>query len=211
MLKVPLTLVLTLLIGVSTAQAATLVDFTGATTGGWATGSAIITLAPDSLSFTGTLSNTSPFDAQLTAFGFDLGSGNLDGFTGSPDPITSSTGVLFNFNDGDLGNVPAGFDAVELDFGYLTGSNFSGGDPHDALAPGSSLTFTVSGAFAGFTEAEIAAGLLARFQRVGPNGEGSDVGSVTQTAVPEPASMLLVGGGLAYLARRRMRREPVKV
>ena len=72
MLKVPLTLVLTFLIGVSTAQAATLVDFTGATTGGWATGSAIITLAPDSLSFTGTLSNTSPFDAQLTAFGFDL-------------------------------------------------------------------------------------------------------------------------------------------
>jgi hypothetical protein len=209
MLKASLSLALTLVIGVSTAQAATLVDFSGVNNGSWATGTAIITLSPDSLSFTGTLTNTSPFDARITGFGFDLAAGNLSGFTGSPDPITSPTGVMFDFEDGNLGNVPAGFNSVELDFGYLTGNNFNGGDPQQGLAPSGTLSFTISGAFAGFTEAEIAAGLLTRFQRVGPNGEGSDVGSIT--AVPEPASMLLFGSGLAWLARRRMRRQPVVV
>ena len=209
MLKVSLPLVLTLLIGASTAQAATMVDFVGATNGEWATASAVITLNPDSLSFTGTLTNTSPYDAHITAFGFDIGDGNLNGYEGSPDPIIIPLSVNFEFSDEDLGNLPAGFNAIELDFGYLTGNNFTGGNVRDGLDYNETVSFVISGDFAGLTEAEIAAGMLVRFQRVGPNGEGSDLG-VTNTAVPEPASMLLVGGGLMYLARRKMRREPVK-
>ena len=37
------------------------------------------------------------------------------------------------------------------------------------------LNFMVSGSFAGLTEQEIASALVLRFQRVGPNGELSDV------------------------------------
>ena len=120
---------------------------------------------------------------------------------GSPDPLA----VWFNFDDGDLGNVPAGFNSVDLDFGYITGTNFAGGDPNEGLISGQSLNFMISGDFTGFTEAQIAAGVLARFQRVGENGQGSDVASVGQTVVPEPASMVLLGTGLVYLARRKLR------
>ena len=69
----------------------------------------------------------------------------------------------------------------------------------------------ISGAFSGLTEAQIASGMFVRFQRVGPNGEGSDVavgngspGGVPTpfSTAPEPASMVLFGSGLALFARR---------
>ena len=199
MLRLSVAIVFTLTVGLSSAQAATIVDFTGASTGSLSTGSLSITLADDGLSFNGEISNTSPFDARLTGFGFELGPGNLNGFTGSPDPLAG-----FDFEDGDLGNISQ-FKGVELDFGYLTGNNFTGGSPNDGLVTGQSLNFMISGDFTGFTEAQIAAGVLARFQRVGLDGEGSDVASVGQTVVPEPASMVLLGTGLVYLARRKLR------
>ena len=85
--------------------------------------------------------------------------------------------MTFNFQDDDLGNV-AEFNSVELDFGYLTGPNFNGGSPNDGLDNFQTLSFTISGSFAGFTEEEIASGLYVRFQRVGPSGNLSDVASV---------------------------------
>ena len=133
--------ILALFLGVpATAHAATLVSFTGNTNGVLATGSASISLNAGGNVITGTLTNTSPNDARITGFAFDIGPGNLAGFTGSPNPITTPAGVNFSFEDGDLGTVPQ-FSAVELDFGYLTGANFSGGSPNDGLDNAQTLGF----------------------------------------------------------------------
>jgi hypothetical protein len=186
----------------SRADAATIVEFTGNTFGTQASGTFSITLSDDLTSFTGTLTNTSPNDARITAFGFDLAPGNLNGFSGSPNAITSPEGMAFNFADGNVGNVPQ-FNDAELDFAYLTGKNFNGGSPNAGLDNFQQLSFTISGDFAGMDASEIAAALFVRAQQVGANGQLSDV--ATPTVVPEPGSMLLLGSGLAYLARRRLR------
>lgn len=173
------------------------------------TGTALITLADDGSSFTGVITNTAPFDARITGFGFDVGSGDLDGYTGTPDPIEIPAGVDFYFEDDALGNVNQ-FNDVELDFGYLTGNNFNGGFPSDGLDNFQSLTFTITGPFEGMTETEIAAGLYVRFQQVGQDGRLSDVAIWTDpgvvTTVPEPASMVLFGTGMIYLTRRFRRK-----
>jgi len=190
------------------AQAATIILF-GTSNGSDATGVADFTLTGNTLNLS--LTNTSPYSAAITGFGLDLvagdvglGNDGIDGFSGLP--------VLeFDFTDGNLGNVPAGYNSTVLDFGFLTGNNFGGGSPNDGIAPGGTLGFTVTGPFGGLTDTQIASALFVRFQRVGPNGQGSDVatGTLNPTPVPEPASMLLLGSGLAAVIarRRRMRQE----
>ena len=185
------------------ANAATLVVFGTTSADASATGSLTLNGNVVNLSLT----NTSAFDGRITGVGFDLagGSGNsgLNGFTGS------STNANFTFTDGDLGNVPM-FNSTVLDFGFRTGKNFAGGSPNDGIDQLQTVNFSVMGNFGGFTDSQIASALFVRFQRVGPNGEGSDVGVgqlVNTTAVPEPASMLLFGTGLAALARRKLRQR----
>ena len=53
-------------------------------TGAMATGTASITLDGSGNTITGTLTNTSPFDARITGFGFDIGPGNLAGYVERP-------------------------------------------------------------------------------------------------------------------------------
>ena len=221
MLKSAALSLILLALGASAAHASLLVNFSGTSSGSLATGTALITVAGDGNSFTGVITNTAPIDARITGFGFDLGAGDVDGYTGTLDPIEMSAGpgplfletaVDFYFEDDGLGNVNQ-FNDVTLDFGYLTGMNFNGGSPNDGLDNFHTLSFLITGPFGDMTEAEIAAGLYVRFQRVGEDGRSSDVSTwtdpVVPSVVPEPASMLLVGTGLVYLARRRMRRDRV--
>ena len=62
---------------------------------------------------------------------------------------------------------------VVLDFAFITGSDFSGGQVNQGLLPGESASFTVSGAaFAGFTEAQICNAIFVSFQNA-PGAAGS--------------------------------------
>jgi hypothetical protein len=162
-----------------------------------ATGSLVFNDTTNTLTLT--LTNTSPFDARITGIGFDIFSGNANGFSGA-------NVAGFTFSDGGLGTVPQ-FNTAELDFGFTTGNsgNFNGGSANDGLAPGGTLTFIVTGAAfgSGLTEQQLADDLFVRFQRVGADGEGSDVGTVR---VPDVSSTLsLLGLGLAGLTALRRR------
>lgn len=169
--------------------------------------------------FTFTVTNTSAITSPgststITGIGFDLppignaSASGLNGFTGMQAPSLSSN---FTFSDGDLGNVPHGFSSAVLDFAFITGpsGNFSGGSVNDGLLPGESASFTVSGAaFTGFTAEQICNAVFVRFQNVplAAGSGGSDVG--TPTSVPEPSSILLLGGalvGLGGIGRRKLK------
>ena len=191
----------------------------GSQSGNFATASVDCVFNAQTNTFTFTITNTSHMThpgstSTITGIGFDLPpfgndvSSGINGFTGSQAPSLSST---FDFHDDNLGNVPAEFNSVVLDFGFTTGpsGNFNGGSVAFGLLPGESASFTVSGtAFAGLTEEQICNAILVRYQNVPQeSGTNSDVG--IPTSIPEPSTMFLLGTaliGLGGIVRRRIRR-----
>ena len=204
--------------GVTATVKADTINIVGVNSGLASTATVVCSFNSQTNTLTFTITNTSAITSPgststITGIGYDLpprgnaSASGLNGFTGSQAPSLSST---FNFSDADLGNVPAGFNNVVLDFGFTTGAsgNFNGGSPNDGLTPGESASFTVTGAaFTGFTESQICNAIFVRFQDV-PR-VGSDVG-VPNTQLPEPSSILLMGSallGLGGYARKRMKRR----
>ena len=201
----------------SASAKADTVTIVGVDTGAASTATVTCTLVGNTFMFT--VTNTSPSGSTITGVGFDLVPGDFDandndstglnGFTGAQANAVPIGSSVFSFSDGAFGNVAHGFgDTVVIDFGFLTGGNFNGGNVGSGISPGESATFSVtSDIFLGMTEEEICAAIFVRFQNV-PVGAGSDVG-VPNDTIPEPSSMLLLGSaliGLGGYVRRRMKR-----
>lgn len=197
------------------------ITVTGVQSGNFSTASVHCVFDAITNTFTFTITNTSNITqpgstSTITGIGFDLppignsSDSGINGFTGSQAPSLSAT---FDFSDGDLGNLPAGFNEVVLDFGFTTGPSgtFNGGSVAFGLLPGESASFMVQGqGFDGLTAEEICNAIFVRFQEV-PRASGttSDVG-VPNGIIPEPSTMFLLGSalvGLGGVVRRRMKRE----
>ena len=209
--------------GASASVRADTITIVGAGSGQFSTATVVCDFNSQTNTLTFTITNTSAITqpgstSTITGIGFDLPplgnitspSTGLNGFTGTHTAVVGPSD--FDFSDGALGNVPANFNNVVLDFGFTTGpsGNFAGGSVEDGLLPGESATFTVSGtAFSNFTEELICNAIFVRFQEVplAGNSGGSDVG-VPGNPIPEPSSILLLGSalvGLGGYARKKFK------
>ena len=143
------------------------------------------------LSFT--INNTSVIPSTITAFAFNA-TGTVENYEGSwylwDDPITPPQKNKFG---------------KDFDYGLsIFPSNWNGGNPSLGIKEGESQTFNfqVSDTF-GLFDNDKGYSFIVRYQSVGFDGEGSDVGG---SAVPIPGAALLLGSGMmGVLALRRRR------
>jgi hypothetical protein len=162
---------------------------------------------PDSGIIHLTITNSSDYDARLTGFAFNLPDSvyGISAFTGP-------YGWSYLFKPGNI-NTPGQFG--QFDLAGITGPNFNGGFPNDSIPPNDTFAFafTLEGMgldallensflqlFSYANKNGTPQPFIARFQRVGPFGEDSDV-----AVVPIPAPILLLGGGLLGLFGLRRR------
>jgi len=170
-----------------------------------------------SLAITNTSAN---YDPRLTGFAFNVPSN----ITGVSSFSSTPAGWSYSYDPNDIGS-PGQFGFY--DTAALTGANLNGGSPNLGIPIGSTFNFAFGftgsnlgslneNSFVSLLAFDPAGGadeseqsFIARFQRVGVNGQGSDVAIPTSTrSVPEPSTLFLSGLGylgLAATLRRRFR------
>jgi hypothetical protein len=151
-----------------------------------------------------TLTNTSPAlnGGFITAAAFNFTAGT-----------TVNTFGTTNANFALFGPSPTGWtgsvspDGTRTHLISATGNDYNGGgSPNGGTGVGASVTFTLTlAALNGNTEQSIFDSMLIRTR--GFEDGGSDKDPLTRTPVPEPATMLLLGSGLAGVAAKIRRRR----